>query len=161
MKYVVEEIIMNDDIKEKFTLLLEELLKTTCSESREIEISLELNKLSPDPFWSDYIFWSDEYVNDDGNVNYEKLFDKISDYPNSYEYKTKSRILELAQKLIIRDFSDISEVDIENEINELSPDISWTNYLFVDKTCLNNDGSIDKEQFLNKIFNENWNENFK
>lgn len=161
MKYVVEEIIMNDDIKEKFTLLLEELLKTTCSESREIEISLELNKLSPDPFWSDYIFWSDEYVNDDGNVNYEKLFDKISDYPNSYEYKTKSRILELAQKLIIRDFSDISEVDIVNEINELSPDISWTNYLFVDKTCLNNDGSIDKEQFLNKIFNENWNENFK
>ncbi len=152
---------MNDDIKEKFTLLLEELLKTTCSESREIEISLELNKLSPDPFWSDYIFWSDEYVNDDGNVNYEKLFDKISDYPNSYEYKTKSRILELAQKLIIRDFSDISEVDIVNEINELSPDISWTNYLFVDKTCLNNDGSIDKEQFLNKIFNENWNENFK
>ena len=152
---------MNDDTKKKFTLLLEELINTRCSESRQVEIDLELHKLSPDPFWSDYIFWSDDYVNDDGNVNYEKLFDKISDYPNSYEYKTKSRILELAQKLIIRDFSDISEVDIVNEINELSPDISWTNYLFVDKTCLNNDGSIDKEQFLNKIFNENWNENFK
>ncbi len=152
---------MNDDTKQKITLLLEELINTRCSESREIEIDLELHKLSPDPFWSDYIFWSDDYVNDDGNVNYEKLFDKIAEYPNSNEYKTKSRILELAQKLIIRDFSDINEVDIVNEINELSPDISWTNYIFVDKTCLNNDGSIDKEKFLNKIFNESWNENFR
>lgn len=161
MEYIVEEIIMNDDSKKKFTLLLEELLNTECSEPRQIEINLELNKLSPDPLWSDYIFWSDEYVHEDGNVNYEKLFDKISDYPNSYEYKTKSRILELAQKLITRDFSDISEVDIVNEINELSPDISWTNYLFVDKTCLNEDGSINKEKFLNKVFKESWNENFR
>ena len=161
MEYIVEDVIMNDDSKKKFTLLLEELLNTECSEPRQIEINLELNKLSPDPFWSDYIFWSDEYVYEDGNVNYEKLFDKISSYPNSYEYKTKSRILELAQKLITRDFSDISEVDIVNEINELSPDISWTNYLFVDKTCLNDDGSIDKEKFLNKIFKESWNENFR
>ncbi|PYE38544.1 hypothetical protein [Psychrobacter fozii] len=152
---------MNDDSKKKFTLLLEELLNTKCSEPRQIEINLELNKLSPDPFWSDYIFWSDEYVSAEGNVNYEKLFDKISEYPNSYEYKTKSRILELAQKLITRDFSDINEVDIVNEINELSPDISWTNYLFVDKSCLNDDGSIDKEKFLNKVFKESWNENFR
>ncbi len=152
---------MNDDIKEKFTLLLEELINTRCSESREIEISLELNKLSPDPFWSDYIFWSDEYVNEDLSINYEKFFDKIAEYPNSNEYKTKSRTLELAQKLVIKDFSEINEVDIVNAINELSPDISWTNYLFVDKTCLNNDGSIDKEQFLNKIFKESWNENFR
>ena len=50
---------MNDDTKKKITFLLEELINTKCSESREIEINLELNKLSPDPFWSDYIFWSD------------------------------------------------------------------------------------------------------
>ena len=152
---------MNDDTKKKITLLLEELINTKCSESREIEINLELNKLSPDPFWSDYIFWSDEYVNEDLSINYEKFFDKISEYPNSQEYKTKRRILELAQKLVIRDFSEIGEVDIVNEINELSPDISWTSYLFVDKTCLNTDGSIDKEKFLNKIFKESWNENFR
>lgn len=152
---------MNDDTKKKFTLLLEELINNAQPESRQIEINLELNKLSPDPFWSDYIFWSNEYVGEDGSINYEEFFDKISEYPNSNEYKTKSRILELAQSLIIRDFSKISEVDIVNEINELSPDISWTNYLFVDKTCLNNDGSIDNEKFLNKIFKESWNENFK
>ncbi len=152
---------MNDDTKQKITLLLEELINTPCSESRQVTIKRELDKLSPDPFWSDYIFWSDEYVNEDLSINYEKFFDKISEYPNSHEYKTKSRILELAQKLVIRDFSEISEVDIVNEINELSPDISWTNYLFVDKTCLNNDGSINKEAFLNKIFKESWNENFR
>ena len=152
---------MNDDTKQKITLLLEELINTPCSESRQVAIKHELDKLSPDPFWSDYIFWSDEYVNEDLSIHYEKFFDKTSEYPNSHEYKTKSRILELAQKLVIRDFSDISEVDIVNEINELSPDISWTNYLFVDKTCLNNDGSIDKEAFLNKIFKESWNENFR
>ena len=152
---------MNDESKQKITLLIEELLNTTCSESRQVEINLEVSKLSPDPFWSDYIFWSDEYVSEDVNVNYEAFFDKISEYPNSQEYKTKSRILELAQSLIVRDFSDISEVDMVNEINELSPDISWTNYLFVDKSCLNDDGSIDKEAFLNKIFKESWNENFR
>ena len=152
---------MNDDTKKKITLLLEELINTKCSESREIEINLELNKLSLDPFWSDYIFWSDEYVNENLSINYEGFFDKIAEYPNSNEYKTKRRILELAQKLVIRDFSEIGEVDIVNEINELSPDISWTSYLFVDKTCLNNDGSIDKEKFLNKIFKESWNENFR
>ena len=152
---------MNDDTKQKITLLLEELLNATCSEARQIEINLEVNKLSPDPFWSDYIFWSEEYINEDLSINYEGFLDKISEYPNSYEYRTKSRILELAQKLIIRDFSEISEVDIVNEINELSPDINWTNYLFVDKTCLNNDGSLDKETFLNKVFKESWNENFK
>ncbi|MDE4455250.1 MULTISPECIES: hypothetical protein [unclassified Psychrobacter] len=152
---------MDDDAKKKITLLLEELLNATCSESRQMEINLELNKLSPDPFWSDYIFWSEEYVNEDLSINYEKFFDKISEYPNSQEYKTKSRLLELAERLIIRDFSEISEVDIVNEINELSPNISWTNYLFVDKTCLKNDGSIDKKQFLNKIFKESWNENFR
>ena len=152
---------MNDDTKKKITLLLEELLNATPSESRQMEINLELNGLSPDPFWSDYIFWSEEYINEDLSVNYEKFFDKISEYPNSQEYKTKHRILELAQKLVIRDFSEIGEVDIVNEINELSPDISWTSYLFVDKTCLNNDGGIDKEKFLNKIFKESWNENFR
>ena len=42
---------MNDDNKKKFTLLLEELINATCSESRQIEINLELNKLSPVGQW--------------------------------------------------------------------------------------------------------------
>ena len=152
---------MNDDTKKEFTLLLEELLNDAQSESRQIEINFELNQLSPDPFWSDYIFWSEEYINEDLSINYEKFFQKISEYPNSQEYKTKSRILELANRLVIRDFTEISEIEIVNELNNLSPDISWMNYIFADKSCLNNNGSIDTEKFLNKIFKENWNENFK
>ncbi len=152
---------MNDDDKKKIVLLLEELLNTTSSESRQKEIDQEISKLSPDPFWSDYIFWSDDYLNENEKINYNKFFDKISEYPNSLEYKTKSCILKLAEQLIARDFSEISEVDIVKEINELSPDISWMNYIFADKSCLHNNGSIDREKFLNKIFDESWNENFR
>ena len=152
---------MNDNAKQRITLLLEELLSLKATESRENYIFEEINKLSPDPRWSDHIYWSDDYVNEDGSINYEKFFEKISDYPKSYEYITKSRILELVERIVARDFSEVSEIDTVNEINSLSPDISWMDYIFVDETCINTDGSIDKVKFLNKIFNENSNENFK
>ena len=45
---------MNDDTKQKITLLLEELINTPCSESRQVAIKRELDKLTPDPIWSDY-----------------------------------------------------------------------------------------------------------
>lgn len=152
---------MNDDDKKKLILLLDELLNSTHSESRQEEIDDEISKLSPDPFWSDYIFWSEDYINEDGSINYEKFFEKISEYPTSSEYQTKSRIIKLAEQLLSRDFSEISELDAVNEMNSLSPDISWMDYIFADKTCLNSDGSLDKEKFLNQIFDESWNENFR
>lgn len=162
---------MNDETKKRLTILLEELLTTANSESRQEEINAEVDKLSPDPFWSDYIFWSNDYLNDNENededenkkvsLNYDKLFKKIAEYPNSSEYKTKTLIIKLVEQLIARDFSNASEVDMVNEINELSPDINWMNYVFADKSCINGDGSLDKEKFLNKIFNESWNENFR
>lgn len=162
---------MNDETKKRLTILLEELLTTANSESRQEEINAEVDKLSPDPFWSDYIFWSNDYLNDNENededenkkvsLNYDKLFKKIAEYPNSSEYKTKTLIIKLVEQLIARDFSNASEVDMVNEINELSPDINWMNYVFADKSCINSDGSLDKEKFLNKIFNESWNQNFR
>jgi len=36
---------MNDESKQKITLLIEESLNTTCSESRQIEINLKVSKL--------------------------------------------------------------------------------------------------------------------
>ena len=152
---------MNDNAKQRITLLFEELFNTTLSELRQIEINLEIDKLSPDPAWSDYIFYSEDYINEDQSINYAKFFEKISDYPKSYEYITKSRILELVERLVARDFPEVSEIEIVNEINSLSPDISWMDYIFIDKTCLNTDGSINKVKFLNKIFDEESNENFK
>jgi hypothetical protein len=152
---------VNDDDKKRLILLLDELLNTTHSESRQEEINDEISELSPDPFWSDYIFWSEDYINEDGSINYEKFFEKISEYPTSSEYQTKSRIIKLAEQLLSRDFSEINELDAVNEMNSLSPDISWMDYIFADKTCLNSDGSLDKEKFLNQIFDESWNENFR
>ncbi len=152
---------MNDDDKKRLILLLDELLNTTHSESRQEEINDEISKLSPDPFWSDYIFWSEDYINEDGSINYEKFFEKISEYPTSSEYQTKSRIIKLAEQLLSRDFSEINELDAVKEMNSLSPDISWMDYIFADKTCLNSNGSLDKEKFLNQIFDESWNENFR
>ena len=160
---------MKDETKKRLTILLEELLTTANSESRQEEINAEVDKLSPDPFWSDYIFWSNDYLNDNENedenkkvsLNYDKLFKKIAEYPNSSEYKTKTLIIKLVEQLIARDFSNASEVDTVNEINELSPDINWMNYVFADKSSINSDGSLDKEKFLNKIFNESWNQNFR
>ena len=158
---------MNDETKKRLTILLEELLTTANSESRQEEINAEVDKLSPDPFWSDYIFWSNDYLNDNedenknASLNYEKFFDKIVEYPNSDEYKTKSRIIKLTEQLIAKDFSDTSEIDMVNEISMLSPNISWMDYVFADKSCLNSDGSLDKEKFLNRVFNESWNENFR
>ena len=86
---------MNDDTKQKITLLLEELVNTPCSESRQVAIKLELDKLSPDPFWSDYIFWSEEYVNENGDINYEAFFDKISESEFFKVVVTISRIKRL------------------------------------------------------------------
>lgn len=91
---------MDGQAKQKIIILLEELVSLKATESRESYIFEEIDKLSPDPRWSDHIYWSDDYVNEDGSINYNKFFEKISDYPNSYEYITKSRILELVERLV-------------------------------------------------------------
>ncbi len=144
---------MDEEIKEKMSILLDELLSDDIREERQSEIFVELNSISPDPEWSDYIYWSDDYLNEDNSLNYDKFFKKVFDYPNSEEYKRNERIISLTNALLKRDFSEQSEIDIVNEINELSPDINWTRYLFVDKTCLNEDGSVDRDKFLDKLFN--------
>lgn len=143
---------MENDIRKRVYLLLEELLSNVASEKRENDIVQELDQLLPDPKWSDYIFWSEDYVNDDGSIKYDKFFKKVFDYKNSKEFKVKQRIIKLVNLLLGRDFSEISEVEIVNEINRLSPDINWMNYIFADKSCLNSDGSVNKDKFLEKIF---------
>lgn len=99
---------MNDDTKQKITLLLEELVNTPCSESRQVAIKLELDKLSPDPFWSDYIFWSEEYVNENGNINYEAFFDKISESEFFKVVVTISRIKRLVIFAVVALLQDLA-----------------------------------------------------
>lgn len=144
---------MNIDTRKKATILIRELLSGNTSDSRDEDIFEELNNLFIDPNWSAYIYWSDDYLNEDDSLNYDKFFDKVFDYPNSEEYKRNERIIYLTNVLLKRDFTEYSETEIVNEINNISPDINWTHYLFVDKTCLNEDGSVDREKFLDKLFN--------
>lgn len=63
--------------KEKLRDLINELVFTPHSENRDQELALEINSLSPDSKWSDYIFWSDEYFKDDETIDYDKFFKKI------------------------------------------------------------------------------------
>ncbi len=150
----VGENMNNELIKKRVINLFEEMFNTTMSDSRQQDIGDELDNLLPDPYWSDYIFWSEDYLNADESINYDKFFDKVFDYPNSEEYKRNERIINLANALLKRDFAEQSEMDIVNEINELSPDIHWMQYLFVDKSCLNADGSLNEKLFLDKLFNK-------
>lgn len=144
----------NEAIKKRAIKLLEEMFSSTMSHVRQQEIGNELDSLLIDPNWSEYIFWSEDYFNEDESINYDKFFDKVFDYPNSEEYKRNERIIYLANALLNRDFAKHSEMDIVNEMNQLSPDIHWTQYLFVDKTCLNEDGAVNREKFLEKLFTE-------
>lgn len=41
--------------------LIQELLNAESSEDRENDIMLELDDILPDPKWSDYIFWTNDY----------------------------------------------------------------------------------------------------
>lgn len=41
--------------------LIQELLNAESSEDRENDIMLELDDILPDPKWSGYIFWTNDY----------------------------------------------------------------------------------------------------
>lgn len=91
---------MNDSQKSKAIELLTELLNEDSSEADQAAICEELQELLPDPHWSDYIFWSNDYNNEDGSLNFEKFFDKVISYYNTDEYKRNKRVIELANMLI-------------------------------------------------------------
>ena len=57
--------------------LLGESLSLKASEERENEINVALNRLCPDPYWSDYVFHSDEFRKSDGKLDIEAIVNKI------------------------------------------------------------------------------------
>ena len=66
-----------DEIRNKLIKLINELVFTEHSEARDRKLAVEINQLSPDPKWSDYVFWSDDYFKEDETIDYDKLFKKI------------------------------------------------------------------------------------
>ena len=143
---------MTNHEKQRIMGLLNKILNKSLTDSQEIAIYEELSRLIPDPRWSNYIFWSDDYLNEDESINFEKFFDKVNDYTNTDEYIRNRRVIELIDKFLKKDFQQMTESEMVNEINKLSSDPNWANYIFVEKSCLNEDGTINDEKLIRKLF---------
>ena len=143
---------MTNHQKQRIMGLLNKILNKSLTDSQEIAIYEELSRLIPDPRWSNYIFWSDDYLNEDESINFEKFLDKVNDYTNTDEYIRNRRVIELIDKLLKKDFQQMTESEMVNEINKLSSDPNWANYIFVEKSCLNEDGTINDEKLIRKLF---------
>lgn len=143
---------MTNHEKQRIMGLLNKILNKSLTDSQEIAIYEELSRLIPDPRWSNYIFWSDDYLNEDESINFEKFLDKVNDYTNTDEYIRNRRVIELIDKLLKKDFQQMTESEMVNEINKLSSDPNWANYIFVEKSCLNEDGTINDEKLIRKLF---------
>lgn len=144
---------MNKQDKKNVIELLNIIFNENITESEHIEVNDKLNKILIDPKWSDYIFWSDDYILPNGNIDYDKFFKKIEEYPNSDEYKRNQYIISLVNNLLTKNFQQKFEMEIVNELNHILSTTDWIDYLFVSKICLNEDGSLDEKSFLDMIFN--------
>lgn len=49
-------------------------------EAKEGIIISEIDTISPDPAWLDYIYQTDEYLDEDGNVDVDSLLRKVYSY---------------------------------------------------------------------------------
>lgn len=147
---------MNEIQKKKVKKLFDEMFNTTLTpdRDRDREISEELNDILIDPNWSDYIFFGDDYLNDDGTIDYEKFFHKMESYSNSADYKKRKELIRLSNLLISKNFTEKNEIDIVNELNSLSPDPNWMQYLFVEPGFKNIDGTLKEKKYLKKLFEQ-------
>ena len=143
---------MNKQDKKNVIELLDIIFNENITESKHIEINDKLNKILIDPKWSDYIFWSDDYILPDGSIDYDKFFKKIEEYPNSDEYKRNQYVISLVNNLLTKNFQQKSEMEIVNKLNHILSTTDWIDYLFVSKICLNEDGSLDEKSFLDMVF---------
>lgn len=69
----------NEEIKNTVKALIVELLEVP-SEEREAIILRELDKLSPDPSYTNYIYHSNTYEKDNGEIDLNALTEKIFSY---------------------------------------------------------------------------------
>ncbi|EJG0692336.1 hypothetical protein C4G81_RS22200 [Vibrio parahaemolyticus] len=67
-------------LKDQIKPLVEQLVTFDLSEKDEAVICSKIDKLSPDPRWSEYIFWSDEYIDENQNFLVDQFLEKIFSY---------------------------------------------------------------------------------
>ena len=70
---------MDELLKSEFKKLVLELIEVP-SDDREEAICERLDQISPDPSYSNYIFWSDDFQNEDGSFDINGLADKVFSY---------------------------------------------------------------------------------
>jgi hypothetical protein len=69
---------MYNELEKRIKFLLTQLVHGNTTNLTEEDIGLELDSLCPDPLWSDYVFWSNDYWSDeDEDIDYDKFFKKI------------------------------------------------------------------------------------
>ena len=72
---------MESEKRETLKVLVNELCNSeSLTEDRDAELGDMISQLSPDPEWSDYIFYSDEFIEKNGKLDVEKFLDKIFSY---------------------------------------------------------------------------------
>lgn len=69
----------DDERKSKVKMLLKELVACR-DEARQSEIVLQLDRISPDPKHIDYIYQTDEYIGESGQVDFDSIVEKIFSY---------------------------------------------------------------------------------
>lgn len=70
---------MNND-REVLRDALIRLVSMDASEKEEADLIEQINKISPDPNWSDYIYQTDEFVSAHGAFKIDDVIDKIFAY---------------------------------------------------------------------------------
>ena len=66
-----------EEKRDLLRLLMNDLLSNKFTEEED-KVALKIDQLSPDPRWSDYIFWSDDYYDKNDNFLMEKFLNKIT-----------------------------------------------------------------------------------
>lgn len=137
--------------KDKVIYFLNELIHGEHSENIGDIFYNKIDMIIEDPKWSNYIFWSDEYIYPNGEINYEKFFQKIAEYEHSDEYKRNKYIISLVKDLLDRNFQEKSEVTIVNELHSLISNHDWVDCLFVRKDCFLENGELNGKEFLKSM----------
>lgn len=137
--------------EQKIKSLLEELLTGNLTEQQQVRQFEKISQLSPDPYWSDLVFWSNDFDNADNSFNYPKFFQKIAEYPTSEHGKKRADIQRLLKDLLSKNFSENSEATLINQLNILIGDSHWIDDIFVKNNFRKADGSLNYDDFFNQI----------
>lgn len=130
--------------------LITQLFNNKLSDFEQNRIHYKISELSPDPYWSDLIFWSNGYLDDKCQLNFEKFFQKINQYPTSEHGIKRARIKILLSDLLDSYFQNMDEMSLVKELNELIGNYEWIDSVLVTKKYRNKNGSFNFEDFLNQ-----------